>query len=301
MRKEYRSKGTTLLKYSGKEECFIVPAEIIKIKDNAFEKCENLKRIIIHKAVSIIESWAFVDCPNLIEIIVEDDNEKYASVDGNLFNKDKSILLRYASGKKETSFIIPSGITSIGEAAFLCCKNLTEVKIPKTVTKIGDCAFTRCCNLVHIELPDLIEIIGCSAFSYCSKLESIKLPIGETKTRFGCTWNECRLKEINYGLFEGCIKLKQIDIPYGIRHVCADAFAKCSNLMEVKLPDTIWGIQHYSFYYCENLRYIEIPNTISYIQDYAISPKCIIVSCEEKGEAYKYAIRHDIEFCLKKE
>lgn len=300
MSKGYRTKGKTLLKYTGKEDCFIVPTEITRIKDNAFEKCDKLKSVIIHKDVSIVESWAFVDCPNLVEIIVDDNNEHYTTVGGDLYNKDKSVLLRYAPGKKETSFIIPNGVTSIGEAAFLHNKNLIEMKIPNGIKDIGDCAFTECDNLIRIELPDLIETIGCNAFCNCSKLDSIKMPKGETKTRFGYTWSECKLKDINYGLFRGCVNLKRIDIPYGIRHICMDAFTDCTRLNEVSLPDSIWTIQTHAFYFCENLKFIEIPNTISNIADYAFSPKCTIVG-EKNTEAHKYAIRNDMKFCLKKE
>lgn len=43
-----------------------------------------------------------------------------------------------------TSVIIPNSVTSIGAAAFYCCRNLTSITIPNSVTSIGAEAFTCC-------------------------------------------------------------------------------------------------------------------------------------------------------------
>lgn len=57
-------------------------------------------------------------CQSLTSINVDKDNSKYYSIDGNLFNKDKLILIQYALGKTEKSYIVPNGVTSIGAGAF---------------------------------------------------------------------------------------------------------------------------------------------------------------------------------------
>ena len=46
--------------------------------------------------------------------------------------------------------VIPNGVTSIGECAFMGCKSLTSVIIPEG-TSIGDGAFAGCEKLVLTE------------------------------------------------------------------------------------------------------------------------------------------------------
>jgi hypothetical protein len=50
---------------------------------------------------------------------------------GVLFDKLKNQILRYPVVKKDTSYTIPAGVTSIGEEAFLFCKNLSGITVEK--------------------------------------------------------------------------------------------------------------------------------------------------------------------------
>ena len=78
------------------------------------------------------------------EIII---NKYYKDIDGNLYTKDGKTLIQYAIGKKDTSFIIPDGVTTIGDWAFGGCRSLTSITIPSSVTSIGNNAFLWCDSL----------------------------------------------------------------------------------------------------------------------------------------------------------
>lgn len=58
-------------------------------------------------------------------------------------------------------------VTSIGEAAFAYCKDLTEIIIPEGVTRIGHNAFYDCDGLTDITIPKGVFWIGYYAFSGC--------------------------------------------------------------------------------------------------------------------------------------
>ena len=66
-----------------------------------------------------------------------------------------------------TSVNIQSGVTSIGNNAFMQCTGITSVAIPNSVTSIGDYAFYRCSSLTGIDIPEGITSIGDGAFSGC--------------------------------------------------------------------------------------------------------------------------------------
>ena len=42
-------------------------------------------------------------------------SKKYSCKNGVLFNKDKTVLLKYPSSKRSSTYIIPDSVTSIGE------------------------------------------------------------------------------------------------------------------------------------------------------------------------------------------
>ena len=91
-----------------------------------------------------------------------------------LFNKDKTTLIAYRS--KDTNYIIPNGVTHIGDEAFSGCESLTSINIPNSVTNIGNCAFYGCGFLKSINIPDRVTNIGDRAFSFCRSLTNINIP-----------------------------------------------------------------------------------------------------------------------------
>ncbi|MBE6537805.1 MAG: leucine-rich repeat domain-containing protein, partial [Ruminococcaceae bacterium] len=84
-------------------------------------------------------------------IEVDENNQYYKDIDGNLYSKDGKKLIQYAIGKTDTSFTIPNSVTCIGDYAFYYCTSLTSVTIPDSVTSIGSCAFSGCNRLTSIK------------------------------------------------------------------------------------------------------------------------------------------------------
>ena len=124
-------------------------------------------------SVVSIDLWAFYGCGNLRDILVDDKNTSYTSVDGILFSKDGTQLLRYPVAKADATYVIPEGVVSIGESAFLGCKNLTKVTMPESVTSIEDLAFYNCVNLSSVTIPASVASIGTGLFEGCDKLKDV--------------------------------------------------------------------------------------------------------------------------------
>ncbi len=120
-----------------------IPDSVTSIGENAFEFCENLTKINISHSVINIHGSAFNGCGNLI-ITVDGNNNYYSSIDGVLFNKNKTKIIAYAKDKICPNYTIPEGVTSIGDYAFSFCDYLVSLGIPDSVTSIGEKAFYWC-------------------------------------------------------------------------------------------------------------------------------------------------------------
>ena len=159
----------------------IIPSEIggypvTTIGDAAFYNCTSLTSIVIPDSVTEIGNYAFSSCSSLTSVNVDENNDNYCSIDGNLFDKNKTTLIQYAIGKTNSSYTIPDSVTTIGGAAFYNCSSLTSVVIGDSVTTIGGSAFGNCTNLTSVVIPDSVITIGSSAFYSCNSLTSVEIP-----------------------------------------------------------------------------------------------------------------------------
>ena len=167
-----------------------IPNSVTSIGNSAFENCSSLASVIIPDSVTNIGSNVFYNCSNLAAIDVAPGNTMYSSIDGILYDKTGTSLIRFPMGKTEIIVTIPHTVTSIGNNAFSNCSSLTSVSIPNSVTSIGNSAFRGCRSLASIIIPDSVTSIGDSAFSYCSKLTSVI--IGNTVEAIGkAAFDEC--------------------------------------------------------------------------------------------------------------
>ena len=149
----------------------LIPDSVTTIEHGALNS--NDITIVIPKGVISFDTHAFVNEFIIDEIEVDEDNEYYKSIDGVLFSKDGETLIVFPMESSLESYIIPEGVTTIGEYAFYRTK-LRYVTIASTVKVIEANAFANN-ELDSLEIPDGVEYIGDSAF-YGGGLTSIIIP-----------------------------------------------------------------------------------------------------------------------------
>ena len=225
-----------------------IPDSVTSIEDCAFYDCTSLAHITIPSGVAYINDNPFEGCSSLTEIRVATENAKYVSVNGVLYNKNKTTLVCYPAGKKDKSYKIINSATSIGESAFSTCDSLTSITIPNNVTSIGGDAFGDCSSLTSITIPNSVTSIDFGAFNHCTNLESIAIPDSVTG--------------INYRVFEGCTSLTSITIPNKVTSIDGRAFSDCSSLTSITIPNSVTDIDDSAFSGCKSLTSIKIPNSV---------------------------------------
>lgn len=88
------------------------------IRANAFESCRDMiSEIYIPNEITNIEEGAFRGLNNLEWLDLDEDNTNYCSVDGILFNVDKTRLIVFPSGRSG-NYSMDAAVMSIGYGAF---------------------------------------------------------------------------------------------------------------------------------------------------------------------------------------
>ena len=161
--------GIAAFRYSGLTTASIGNG-VTTIGEEAFQDCSSLATVSIGSGLTTIGNNAFYACWALTQFNVDEANEAYCSDGGVLFNKDKTTLLQYPAGKPETTYAVPTGVTSIAKYAFAGSNALTEVTLPEGLTEIAEYAFAWCRKLTKISLPKSLDNIGNMAFNECTGL-----------------------------------------------------------------------------------------------------------------------------------
>lgn len=165
----------------------IIPDNVTKIEQYAFESCRSLTSISIGNGVTKIEENAFGRLANPKMNVYITDIASWCKIS---FVTSSSNPIRnkgnlYLNGVLVTNLVIPNNVTSIGKYAFCNCSNLTSVTIGNSVTSIGKHAFSYCWSLTSVMIPDSVIDIGAYAFYDCDSLKSVVIPNSVTSIREG--------------------------------------------------------------------------------------------------------------------
>lgn len=138
-------------------------------------QCDSLASINIPNSVTFIEGGTFLHCPKLSSITVDGNNQEYSSdQQGVLFDKNKTRLIQYPTGRKASSYEIPNTVVEIGWRAFFGCASLASVTIPDSVTSIGQWAFGYQLDKDEESSTGIIEIPGFKIYGYSNDSAAAK-------------------------------------------------------------------------------------------------------------------------------
>lgn len=221
----FNSDLTILIKYPTAltNEVYKTPSTIKEIDSFAFVRMKNLRNVILNEGLEIINSNNFnseitsISIPSTLkfikgnsfetvtkleEFIVDINNEYYKSINGVLFSKDESVLIKYPSGNKRIEYTLPDSVIHIAPNAFLISNYLENIKLNKKLETIGSRNFMLFTCLKSITIEDKVEKIDMYAMEFN---EFVKIILNNKNKKFriedGVIFdieNNCKLTERNY-------------------------------------------------------------------------------------------------------
>lgn len=261
-----------------------LPKSLKKIGSGAFSSISVEEFNIPENVESIYVS--FLSSSNLVKVNVDSNNKYFTSVDGILFDKNITRLIKYPEKRDGSSYEVPNTVKTIDADAFISCKNLQTIVIADSVEKIGDSAFYGS-ELKTINLGGGITNISNKPFYEAWNLTSINVITENDKyeSENGILFNKgktilikCPPVTMNGEVYEipntvaeigaqafFTSHIKNVIIPSSVKKIGNESFFACSNLEEVNIPEGLEQIGWNAFCRCHKIKTIVVPSSVTFI------------------------------------
>lgn len=213
-------------------ETLILNNGLIEINGAAFDE-NNLVSVAIPASVTYIGDNPFSNNPNLVNILVEDNNPNFKSINNAVYTKDETTIV---IGTKNMSNDIPNDVRTIYYSAF-SGMGLTSLTLPPNLITICYGAFEQNpFDNVPLIIPDSVISIGAAAFrgitfgSY--GFTSIKLPNNDSYQII--EWDSFRFNQIT-----------SIVVPDSVTIIESAAF-EYNRLASITLPNNLVSIGNWA-------------------------------------------------------
>lgn len=220
----------------------------------------------------------FGGCLSMESIDVEEDNPILCSVDGILFNKDKTILVGYPAGSFRESYTVPDGVKATAAGAFCYSQHLKKVVLPENMETLSFNLFGNSKMLEEVILPSNTKELPSEFFYECKKLKSVVIPEGTTIINGGCFMGCSSLESISLpasvdtvgiNVFYDCTSLKSITLSPNLKQISKNMFKGCSKLSEVAIPTGVTTIGDGAFAGCKAMQTLDLPESVNRIEGFA--------------------------------
>lgn len=241
----YNKNQTRLIAYPrGKTgSTFLIPDSVTTVSHFAFQCSRYLQTISVGANLTTL-SDVFFDYTGACwsgslvrEISVSASNSNYSSVDGVLFNKDVTRLIKYPYAKPGTSYTVPNTVTRIG--GFGNNTTLTSITLPQGLRTIDTYAFEGSI-ITSISIPDSVDSYGSFPFYQNRALETFTVGAANSilKSVDGVLYSKNGTTLLEY---PGGRKNESFSIPPGVTTV-ASQWTYANYLKRLTIPTTVTTI-----------------------------------------------------------
>ena len=271
----------TLTKYKGNKEHIILPENASALGGQVFQLAEGESTVAAIKSLKIpgniesIDGLSLFWSVNLYTIEVDENNVKYASKGGVLFNKTLDTLIAYPMGRSAqttSAYVIPEGVKTIEQFAFTGYERKSLI-LPSTLETIKYCAFSYA-YFEEITFPSGLKTVENYGIYNMPSLKKATFP------------KDAAFSSNNY-LLDECKALEELTAPADIYNKCyisSEAFKTLKitagetvksisgskkNLETLVLADTVKTIGKYAFRNLTKLSSVTFSASLETIGEYA--------------------------------
>lgn len=232
--------------YSGIEQIDISTTSKLKIIESDVFLSSKLSYFYFPEFCTSVSAYAFAGCP-IIEFSIHPNNKMFKIDKKILYTGENNETLFCVSALTTGTFVIPSFVTIIGEAAMRCVKVSKIIMNDKVKTLNSWCFGETLITEINIS-NNPITYIGDSNFNGCSQLETVVLPKS--------------LQGLGNQVFSSCSKLKNIVLPEGLKSMRGTVFQSCDSLTKITLPSSLVSIGDGVFAYIPNIEVTSLSSEI---------------------------------------
>ncbi|WP_084607792.1 leucine-rich repeat protein [Prevotella dentasini] len=239
----------------------VIGDNIIAIDNRAFEGANEMTKVIIGKNVETIGELPFLYCTRLTDIKVQADNKNFCDVDGVLYNKEKTEIVAYPSGREAPEYTLVQTTDRVRPGAFAANFNLAAVNVPSGNTALVSDAgalysrdgktliFQPIAVGEELTVKDGVETIGRLAIAFSPVFKKIFLPTSlKTIDVLGMSYNMIleqfgwkegvtpALQTIGDNAFERNMSLLQLPYIETLKSIGKNAFLNDLLMEEAHIP-----------------------------------------------------------------
>ena len=214
---------------------------------------DQVTDVTIPAEVEIIKNNALCGKKYIKNIFVENENTKFASIDGCLVNLDSTELIAVPSGRMINEFTVPESVKIIKEHS-IQSSYIEKISIHNNVIKIENNALSFVPNLKTIYIP----------FVGTGKQPSSQRWISAI---FGGGQNI----ENNTGINNGKYLPEKLENVYitNESYIPSFAFYNANRIQNIYINESVERVNEYAFYGCLELRSISFDGNLQYVGAYA--------------------------------
>ena len=238
---------------------------------------------------------------------VDEDNPYLASVDGILYSKDMTKLIKVPSRYKGKNIVVPDSVKKTDNFAFFSLDNVESIELPKDLEVIGRCAFSGSEKLESVKLSENLAVISDNAFCNCSSLKDLSIPesvyyvgynafTGTSLVKYedGLGYKDCWLVEVKHGPSDPETKLNIKEGTIGIACIYANSNITIPKSVTKMSWKMIEGGDEYlkrADVYSHVLDYDAFINALFLKDIYFYDPECEICAGKQtiRAKHYEYA------------
>ena len=274
--------------FSATGNSYTINSNTEKVHVHAIGPASTLQKLVISASVNDIymNQWpTFSYHPlELKEIEVDPNNATYCSIDGVVYNKDKTKLIYYPSGKTNATFKVPDGVTSIPYGYAIYCNNFLKSIDFNQVDFLKDFSIVACYNLSEIYIPKTLTTIGEGTFNsflslkkyivdpanpnYSTDADGVLFDKNKTTllayppAREGVYTIPNTVTKIGKQAFMRA-KLTTLTIPTSVFEIGADALRETKlNKVTFEEPSKVVDMHDRQFLWCYELKTITLPKSL---------------------------------------